>query len=238
MEKTQNTQNTNLKPSVGSVLTHAWTFMWEHFITLFLITLVVWVAYMPLSIMDGVEDEGFASSILGIFSLLYLISVVGPINMSTDFLFLKGIRGKSFEVKEIFDVFKNYLNVVLAVLLKLAIIGIGLAFLIIPGIIFACRLVLVPYLVLDKKLDAVKAVEESWRLTRGHGWKILWLGIVSFFLAIGGLMVLVFGVVIAAIWTKAAFAAMYQAILIEKGEYVDEDMPEDAIALVAPESQS
>ena len=73
---------------------------------------------------------------------------------------------------------------------------------------------------MDKKLDAVKAVEESWRLTKGHGWRIFWMGIVSFFLIIAGLICLIFGVFISAMWISAAFASLYNAVLEEKGENV------------------
>jgi len=147
--------------------------------------------------------------------------MIAPLKVSADFMYLKAIRGLRLDVKELFDVFNNYLNVVLAGLLQFAIVGIGFAFLFIPGVIFACRLALVPYLVMDKKLDPVKAVEESWRLTRGYGWRIFWLGIVSFFLVIAGFMVFVFGAVIAFMWINTAFAGLYQAILQEKGEYIE-----------------
>lgn len=211
-----------LKPKAGSVLVHGWNILWDKFITLFLILLVIWVAYLPLSINDSIEPHSFGATIFGAFTVLYLISIVSPLKISADYLYLKAIRGKKLDVKELFDVFNIYLNVVLAGLLKFAIIGIGMAFLFIPGIIFACRLAFVPYLVMDKKLDPVKAVEESWRLTRGHGWRILWLGIVSFFLVVAGFAVFIFGSIIAFMWVNAAFASLYQAVLMEKGEYIEE----------------
>ena len=86
--------------------------------------------------------------------------------MVRKMVYLKAVRRKNGEVAEVFDSFKNYLNVVLASLISGAIIAFGFFILIIPGIIFACRLAFVPYLVMDKKLDPVKAVEESWRLTK------------------------------------------------------------------------
>jgi len=217
-----------LKPKAGSVLTHGWNILWDKFITLFLIMLVIWVSYIPISIMESTDPNSFGATILGAFSLLYLIFIIAPFKVSADFMYLKAIRGLKLDVKELFDVFNNYLNVVLASLLQFAIIGIGLAFLIIPGIIFACRLVFVPYLVMDKKLDPVKAVEESWRLSRGYGWRVFWLGFVSFVLIIGGFMVFIFGAVIAFMWINTAFAGLYQAVLIEKGEYT-EDVEESAV---------
>lgn len=209
-----------LKMRVGSSLTYSWNILWDKFITLFLIGLIIIVAQMPMSAAHGHDPSGFAETIFGVFSFLFMIFIVYPFKISADYLYLKAIRKVDFEVKEIFDVFKNYLNVVLASLLSIAIVAIGFIFFLIPGIIFACRLAFVPYLVMDKKLDAVKAVEESWRLTRGYGWRIFWMYIVSFFLIIAGIIVLFFGVIIALMWIKLAFAGLYQAVLEEKGEYI------------------
>jgi len=214
------TQEIRLKAKAGSVLTYSWNVLWDKFITLFLVMLVVWVAYIPMSALSGAEHNSFLTSIFGTFSFLYFIFIMSPISYSADFLYLKAIRRNEVDVKRIFDVFNNYLTVVLANLLRVAIIGIGFVFVLVPGIIFACRLVFVPYLVMDKNLDPVKAVEESWRLTRGYGWRIFWMYIVSIFLMIAGLIVLVFGFVIALMWINAAFASLYQAVLEERGEFL------------------
>lgn len=98
-------------------------------------------------------------------------------------------------------------------------LGIGIFLFVVPGIILACRFAFVPYLVMDKNLDPVKAVGESWRLTRGYGWRIFGLGLLSILIFIAGLVVMVVGVLISMMWVHAAFAAMYQAVLEERGEY-------------------
>jgi uncharacterized membrane protein len=135
-------------------------------------------------------------------------------------VYLKASRGDNYEVANMFESFSVYLNVILATLLTAAIIVFGFFMLVVPGIVFACRLAFVPMLVMDKKLDPVKAVEESWRLTKGHGWRIFWMAIVSFFIILAGLIVLVFGVIVSAIWVQAAFTTLYHAVLEEKGENV------------------
>jgi uncharacterized membrane protein len=85
--------------------------------------------------------------------------------------------------------------------------------LIIPGIIVACRLAFVPYLVMDKDLEPMKAVEKSWQMTRGHGWKIFWMAILSFFIGIAGFIVFFVGVIISSMWISSAYATLYQAVL-------------------------
>ena len=45
------------------------------------------------------------------------------------------------------------------------------------------------------------------------------MGILAFFIIIGGLIVLVFGVIISIMWISATFATMYHAVMLEKGNY-------------------
>ena len=119
-------------------------------------------------------------------------------------------------MKEMFDGFRhNYMNIILANLLTFAIIGIGIVFLIIPGIIIACRLAFVPYLVMDKNLDPVAAVEKSWEMTLGHGWKIFGIALMAIPVFIAGILCLIVGAIFAIIWIKAAFAAIYHAVDLE-----------------------
>ncbi len=217
-----------LLPRAGSAYRHGWRVMKKNFISLFLVALIIFVASIPLGIFSNVSDihpdkwgiVAVAMIFAQIFALAYSLFVLSPLEYGSKLVYLKAARNDHFEVVDMFDSFKNYLNVVLASLLSGAIIVFGFFFLIIPGIVFACRLAFVPFLVMDKKLDPVKAVEESWRLTKGHGWRIFWMGIVAFFLIIAGLIVLIFGVFISAIWISSTFASLYHAVLVEKGEYV------------------
>ena len=212
-------------PKTGALYSYGWKVLWNNFISLFLVSLIVIVATFPFAIGSNLHEINDHYGILAIalvfsqiFAMAYGLFVMSPIDYGVRSIYLKSAREEKFEVVEMFDAFKNYLNVVLASLLTGAIIVFGLFFLLIPGIVFACRLVFVPYLVMDKKLDPVKAVEESWRLTKGHGWRIFWMSIVGFFVVILGLICLVFGVFISFMWISATFAALYQSVLEQKGE--------------------
>jgi uncharacterized membrane protein len=141
---------------------------------------------------------------------------------ASDYLFLQGVRREVVDVKNILRGFDYYLNIILAYLLVAALTAIGILALIIPGIIVACRLAFVPYLVIDKKLDAIGAVEESWRMTRGYGWTIFGMAIVSCFIIIAGVLCLIVGVFPAIIWVCASFATLYQTVLNRKNNAIRE----------------
>ncbi len=213
------------EPFAGLAYSFGWDRMKKFFLDLFLITLIVGVVWIPYSIMqslDGRHTPG--GSILQIFGLAYLLLLMAPINYGSAFVFLKAVRNEQFEVKDMFLVFeKNYINVVLANLLHWGIVSIGIFLFLVPGIVFACRLAFVKYLVLDRKLEPVEAVKESWRMTKGHAGKIFWMGFLAFPIMIAGLICLGVGVIPAIMWIRCAFASMYFAVSESEEEAVQEE---------------
>jgi len=155
---------------------------------------------------------------VALMAMAYGIFIAGPIGMSTSWVFLKAVRREKIEIKDMFAVFeRNYWNAVIAGLVMTIIIVIGIFMLIVPGIIIACRLAFVPYLVIDRKMEAMEALKASWVMTKGHGWTIFLMGFLAFFIIIAGLIVLIFGVIISAMWISAAFAVLYHSVLLRKG---------------------
>lgn len=202
-----------LGPTAGSAYSYGWGRMKKFFLDLFLISLIVGVVWMPLGIVQGLDGRGTAGgAILQIFAFVYLLLLIHPIDFGAAFVFLKAARNEQFEVSDMFLPFQNYMNVVLAGLLKGAIVGIGVAFFIIPGIIFACKLAFVKYLVMDRNMEPVEAVKESWRMTSGYSGDIFVIGLLAVPLAIGGLICFGVGIIPVIIWVRSAFAAMYYAV--------------------------
>jgi uncharacterized membrane protein len=201
-----------LMPTAGSAYSFGWHRMKKFFLDLFLITIIVFVVWLPLGMIQSLDGHHTPGGVLlRIFSLAYLLLLFAPIDYGSAFVFLKSVRNEKFEVKDMFLAFDNYLNVVLANLLVWAIIGIGIFLLVIPGIIFACRLAFVKYLVIEKNLDPVEAVKESWRMTAGHAWNIFLIGFLAIPIGIAGLICFAVGIIPAVMWIRCAFASMYFA---------------------------
>ena len=137
-------------------------------------------------------------------------------------IFLQAVRKIKPDFEYLIKGFmQNYLTIVLANLLVVALVILGCIALIIPGIIIGCRLVFVSFIVMDKKLDPIEAVELSWKMTKGHGWKIFFMGFVSIFIFIFGLCMLIVGVFPALIWISSSFASLYESVLKEKEQRVE-----------------
>ena len=217
----QETQTVQLKPNFGSAFGHGWRMMMKYFLELLLVSLVVIATQIPMGLMQIGQGTGFTPSmaLLQIFGIGYALFVLAPIDFGSKFVFFKAMKDQKFEIKEVFSGFKDkYLNIILANLLTMAIVVIGFLMLIIPGIIFAIKLVFVPYLVMDKNLDPVEAVKESWRMTKGYGWTIFGMGFVSIFIIFGGILLLILGVIPAAMWIGSAFASLYHAVDLENNK--------------------
>ena len=136
--------------------------------------------------------------------------IYGERNSGTNFL--EKLINENFEIKEIISGFNNYINVVLANLLTIALVGLGIIVFIIPGIFVLCRLAFVPYIVMDRNLGPVEAVQESWTMTKGYGWTIFGMGLLAIPIVIAGFLLMFVGVLFAAMWIMCAFAGLYYAI--------------------------
>lgn len=195
---------------------YGWQQLWKYFLHLFLIGVVVWIANIPTwgfypSGPQAFDTAGFV--VLNLLATVYWLLVAPVVTYGGDWMYLRFVRDERPNVADIFRGFKNgYLNVVLANLLVVAICGIGFLLFIIPGIIFACRLAFVPYLVMDKGLDPVAAIEKSWFMTRGHGWRIFGMYLLAIALFFVGLLLIIVGAFFALMWAGTAFASLYHAV--------------------------
>lgn len=235
----------NLKPTFGDSFGTGWRVTQDNFLRLLLVVFVTGIIAAPYRMMNwkfdfsdfdkipwhwadnmnnvvGMASLGIFAAFIALIAILYTFLAAPVIEYGSDMIFVQAVR----KIKPDFELlikgfWENYLHIVLANLLVVALVVLGLFALIIPGIIIACRLVFVSYIVMDKKLDAIEAVELSWKLTRGHSWTIFGMGFVSIFIIIFGLMLMIIGVFPAAIWVSSSFASLYQSVLIEKDKPVE-----------------
>ena len=198
---------------------YGWQQLWKFFLHLFLIAVVVALANMPAwGWVPPGGPEGFGATfvVLNLIATVYALLVLPVVTFGGDWLYLRFMRDERANIADMFQGFKKgYLNIVLANLLVWAICGIGLILLIVPGIIFGCRLAFVRYLVMDKGLDPVSAIEKSWFMTRGHGWRIFGMYVLTIVMFFCGLLLLVVPGLLVLLWAGAAFASLYHAVDLE-----------------------
>ena len=201
-------KSVTLLPGVGSSYRNGWRQLWKYFLELLLIIILAFVISLP----AGSGQFGDNFGILVILAIAYGILILGPIEYGVAFAYLKAARGDKLKIKDIFGAFQNYWNAVLANLFVDVIIFIGLILLIVPGIIFACKLAFTPYLVVDRKMEVIEAVKESWRMTGGHAWKVFLIFLLAIPIGIAGLIFFGVGIIVAIMWVSLAVASLYYAV--------------------------
>jgi uncharacterized membrane protein len=230
-EKNASINEYNLEPGCFECYGHGWRQLWKNFLELFVIFLIfnfssqfIGIFFIPMYFTALFEDKPefliFLFVFIGIAAILataFMFLIIKPMQFGISYLNLKAARGEKFEIKEMFSPFMDFWNVVLAGFLSALIVGFGALFLIIPGIIFACKLVFVPYIVMDKKMKATEAIKESWDMTDGHAWTVFGMGLLAAPIIIAGYICLIVGVFISIMWLYISFASLYHAVRLKKG---------------------
>jgi len=205
-----------LIPGVSSSYGHGWRQLWKYFLELFLIGLIGFLIGLPIGLIGRSEDGAVAGVFFGVLGLAYGILINGPVDYGVSFAYLKASRGDKLEIKNVFEAFNNYWNAVLASLLVFVIVVLGLIIFVIPGIIFSCKLVFTPYLVVDRKMEVIEAVKESWRMTGGHAWTVFFIYLLAIPIGIAGLICFGVGVIISIMWISLTLASLYHAVSLSR----------------------
>jgi len=233
-----------LVPGFGNSFSAGWRVMTDNFLRLFLVILILAIVTSPMKMFNIKLDMsdlhnlpwnighsfghslrdlpllgavGFFAVFFGFMAMLYSFLIKPVFEYGGSMIFVQAVRKIKPDFEYLIKGFmENYLHIILANLLVFALVVLGLFALIIPGIIIGCRLAFVSYIIMDKKLDPIEAVELSWKLTKGHGWQIFFMGFVSIFIVIFGLCMFLVGIFPAIMWICSSFAALYESVLREK----------------------
>jgi len=244
--KTVSANDYKLVPDFGYCLGTGWKVMMDNFLRLFLVIIILAIVTAPFKMLNihfdwsdlyrgpwhwghnwghdmfNLGAFGIFAAFFGLIAMLYAFLVAPVFEYGGSMIFVQAVRKIKPDFEYLIKGFmQNYLHIILANLLVFALVVLGFFALIIPGIIIACRLAFVSYIIMDKKLDPIEAVELSWKLTRGYGWQIFLLGFVSIFIFILGLCLLIVGVFPAIIWISSSFASLYESVLREKEPKVE-----------------
>lgn len=176
--------------------TAAISFGWDKFKENILLLLAVFFIIGGVSFMFNVSDKlGFSALMMLVVGLVSFV-VQSVLEMGAIRIVLNIRAGHKAEFANLISEMSQLLNFILAQILVLVVVMIGTMLLIIPGIIATVGLFFVPYIVIDKKLGPVEAMKESWRLTKGHKWNLLWFGSILIIMNMLGMMAFGIGLLV------------------------------------------
>ena len=168
-----------LRPlTVGEILDTSVTLYRRHFAPLVTVSLVC--TGLPLLLRLFTEAAGGLMANLPL-AAIYLLSMVVLSLVATGatvFIVSESYLGRPLSAGDALSRSTPYLGRILVSSMLIAfIVGLGLLFLIVPGIILGSGLgVAIPAVVLESDRSASAALSRSWELTRGSRWRIFALG--------------------------------------------------------------
>jgi hypothetical protein len=183
----------------------------------------------------------------GVFSIVYYI----PLLFGLFFICLAAVRGEKVRLGNIFAAFQNYSQVLRVTVVFVVVTG-GVSFLLdlltahLPAlgvslsvvwavfyIVLVCKLAFVPLLLVDRRMKAIDAVRTSWTMSRGHEWKVFFIGLLGALIFAGiavisllislifivfptaliiGLTVGALGTIFLLMWLIATYVSLYHAV--------------------------
>lgn len=155
----------------GIPIEDAIRFGWETFKNnLKLILAIEIAAVFTLAVVSGAseifEPRGWFHELA--MRLAYFV-VTMIVHLGAVKISLKYRDGENVEFANMFDSFGILAVFMVAAVVTDFAVGFGLLFLIVPGIIIAVRFCLYPFLIVDKELGPIEAIQRSIHLTRGVG---------------------------------------------------------------------
>jgi len=209
-----------LKPSVDSAFSNGWNRTWNYFFELMFAVLIMIAASIPIGVIAVVMGNSYFDEPgkYGLLLFFYVALVVTPLKYGLEYMYLLAARGDRCGVLDFSKSYGNFLNVIFAAALVQVIISAGVVFFIVPGIILACKLAFVPYLVVDRRMGAIEAITASWEMTRGHAFDIFLIYFLSIPINVAGFLCLGVGIIPASIWCGVTMASMYGALELKSGD--------------------
>jgi uncharacterized membrane protein len=98
-----------------------------------------------------------------------------------------------------------------SILLSLA-VAIGFVLLIVPGIIFGLMFMFATFIVIERELGPIDAMNESHRLTRGHKWQLFGFVLLLVLVNLLGLLALLVGIFVSIPVSTLAFVHAYRVL--------------------------
>lgn len=189
---------------VDKILGKAWRHFKENWLT-FLLSILTSIAvmigtmasYVVLIFIGNVADVPVGLVVVATPLLLLAIFAIQVI-MSAGWLrlLLNIVDDKKPMVSDLFSEYKKLFTLIGVMIVYIFMVGAGLIFFVIPGIILAITFMWAPMLVVDKNMGVVEALKKSKELNDGSKWDLLLLGSLLMF-AYYTMSISIIGIVVA-----------------------------------------
>ncbi len=194
-----------------------------------LLIVVGLIEYVPDIIATIIEADAPVLSIIIQIASFVLSMIIG---MGLIKICLRFCDGEKGEFSDLFSCYPLFFKYLVGSILYGLIVVVELILLIIPGIIWAIKFQFFDYLIVDKGLGPIDALEKSSEITRGVKWDLFIFAILLGIINLLGLLCLLVGLFVTIPVTMVAIAFVYRKLLPETSqEYYmnhDQQLPDPA----------
>lgn len=214
---------------VGVKIKEAWKLYKEHFGSIMLLVLIS-VVLQVLS--QSYSEKSFLVAIFVVIVgiLLAYVWIKSVLNLLDG----KGFHPFSRESLPSLLQFWNFLktNILIGIITV-----VGFLLFIVPGLYLAGRLFPAKYLPVEKNQGARKNIKESWEMTKGNAWRLLWKSILIGLFIILGLLAFVIGLFITYPIGMIVLVMMYRDFVKFKTnpEQIATETPKEEVKVEQPE---
>ena len=170
------------------------------------------IQYVPDIVATIIEADAPALSLIIRIASFVLSMIIG---MGLIKICLRFCDGEKGEFSDLFSCYPLFFNYLIGSILYWLIIMVGLVLLIIPGIIWAIKFQFFDYLIVDKGLGPIDALEKSSEITRGVKWDLFLFAILLGIINLMGFLCLLVGLFVTIPVTMVAMAFVYRKLLPE-----------------------
>ncbi len=163
--------------------------IWQNIKSVWPVYKVEFGTLLTLALITALIKAGQSSEELILVGASYVVSILVTyawIKYSLS-LFNGEKKFKVFSVKSLPSL-NDFWSFVLTVLLTAVIVIGGVFLLVIPAFYFGGRLIFSTYLSIDKKTSPLESVKQSWKMTKGNGWRLFWKSLVLGLFSVLGLL--------------------------------------------------
>lgn len=214
--------------SIGEAVSFGWDTAKKHvgfFVLLIVATIVL--EFIPTLAGKAAPEN----AVMGTVVFLLGLAVGGLVHLGWANVSLRFCDGAKAELGDFFGIFPLILHYVAASILYGIIVMVGLMLLVVPGVMWALRFSLFPYMILEHDCGPIEALKMSSRVTKGGKWDLFGFYFTSMTIVMLGFAAVVLGLIWAVPTAAVATALVYRELLEQS-----EAAPAAAGAGAAPEA--
>ncbi|MFH1479122.1 MAG: hypothetical protein ABIG92_05045 [Candidatus Omnitrophota bacterium] len=176
------------------------------------INIIINLVGLPLQIQKTPEQITAGLVFFALFILIVRLITQAFIELGITRVTLKLSDGKKAFFSDILSRVSSVFNFLLATLAYTLAIAIGIALLIIPGIIVAVRCQFFGFFIVEENAGPIESLKKSWGLTKGSTWNIILFNLLCALIDIAGILCLLIGAFAAIPTTRIARAFVFRRL--------------------------